>query len=362
MKRIFTKSILALAISTSLVMAEEEKKEDDNGVFGQVRLGYINTDDNVTNVETMSLGGKLGYTSPTYRGLSAGAVFYTTNPIGNMNDDGFFLDSNGDGYSILGEAWVNADISKTSIKLGRQAVDTPFADTDDIGMIQNNFEGIVITNNYFPNTNLFAAHLSRWAGVDSPKPEKFVKLDNDHGVNVLGVSYEVDKWGTQLWYYDSNQGTDMTYVDVTVNPIEGLGLGLQYANQNDTTVGGTGSDGKVWGATASYEIKDITFAIDYNKVSNGKVTNGFGGGPFYTSGIDHTVADVVDQRATAFGVEYAGLKDWTFGIRKINFDKGEDELDVTVGYQIRKNLHAGLEHADMDADGTITKAFLNFDF
>jgi hypothetical protein len=361
MGRKFIYSVLALAISTSIAMAEEEKK-DESGVFGQVRLGYINTDDNVTDVETLAIGGKLGYTSPTYRGMSAGAVFYTSNPLGGLDSDGFFLDSNNDGYSILGEAWVNADIGKTSVKLGRQLIDTPFADTDDIGMIQNSFEGIVITNHSVENTEFFAAHLSRWAGVDSPTHEKFVKLDNNHGVNVLGVNYEVDKWGAQLWYYDSKDGTDIAYADVSYRPMDAVELGLQYADQNDTTAGGTGSDGTVWGATASYSINDVTVAIDHNQVSGKGVTNGFGGGPFYTSGIDHTIADVKDQRATAVGIEYTGLKDWTLGVRKINFDKGEDTLDIAVAYQVRKNLHAGLEHADMDNDGTITKAFLNFDF
>jgi len=362
MGRTFVYSVLALALSTSLVVAEEEKKQDDSGVFGQVRLGYINTDNNVTDVETLSIGGKLGYTSPTYRGMSAGAVFYTTNPLGGLDDDGFFLDSNNDGYSILGEAWVNADIGKTSVKLGRQAIDTPFADTDDIGMIQNTFEGIVITNNSIENTEFFAAHLSRWAGVDAPTPEKFTKLDNDNGVNVFGVNYDVDKWGAQLWFYDSNDGTDITYADASYRPTEAVELGLQYADQNDTTTNGTGSDGSVWGATASYTIKDVKIAVDHNSVSGKGVTNGFGGGPFYTSGIDHTIADVQDQSATALGVEYTGLKDWTFGVRKINFDKGEDTLDLSAAYQIRKNLHAGLEYADMDADGTIAKAFVNFDF
>ena len=358
MKRTFSKSIIALAVSTSPVLAED----DASGVSGQVRLGYINTDNTMTSLDTLSLGGRLSFTSPTYHGMSAGASFYTTNPIGGLDEDPFFLDSTNDGYSILGEAWVNADIGKTSVKLGRQAIDTPFADTDDIGMVQNTFEALTVTNNYFPNTELFAAHLSRWAGVDAPVPEKFTKLDNNKGVNVVGAVHEVDKWGAQLWYYDSDKGTDISYADVTVKPNDNFSFGAQFANQNDTTVGGTGSDGRVSGVTAAYTHKDTTVAVDYNKVSGGQVTNGFGGGPFYTSGIDHTIADVADQQATAIGVEYAGFKDWTLGIRKINFDKGEDELDLTASYQIRKNLNTSLEYADMDADGTIVKAFLNLDF
>ena len=354
-------SVLVLSTLSQSICAKG-KNEDASGISGQVRLGYINTDDNVNNLTTLSIGGKLGYTSPSYKGLTAGAVFYTTNPIAGKDDNGFFLDSNNEGYSILGEAWLNADIGKTSIKLGRQGLDIPFADTDDIGMIQNNIEGLVIRNHNLPNTELFAAYLSRWAGVDSPQPEKFVKLDHDKGIAVLGVNYEAEKWAAQLWHYDSDHGTDMSYADATIKPNDALEFGVQYANQNDTTVDNSGFDGNVWGATAAYTIKDTTIALDYNKVSGGQVTNGFGGGPFYTSGIDHTIAEADDQKATAIGIEYTGLKDWTFGIRNIAFTQGENELDLTASYQIRENLSTGFEYADMHNDGTITKAFLNFDF
>ncbi len=38
----------------------------------------------------------------------------------------------------------------------------------------------------------------------------------------------------------------------------------------------------------------LVLDLHYNRV-DGVVTNGFGGGPFFTSSEDHTVADVKDQ-------------------------------------------------------------------
>ena len=106
---------------------------------------------------------------------------------------------------------------------------------------------------------------------------------------------------------------------------------------------------------------NFTFELSHNSVSSGAVTNGFGGGPFFTSGIDHTIADVNNQKATAVGMEYTSDK-WTVGIRKINFNKGENELDLTASYQVRDNLGASIEYADMGDDGHILKTFLNYDF
>ncbi len=53
---------------------------------------------------------------------------------------------------------------------------------------------------------------------------------------------------------------------------------------------------------ADFNAFGVGFA--YNRV-DGVVTNGFGGGPFFTSSEDHTVADVKDQEAKSYSLEYA---------------------------------------------------------
>lgn len=167
-----------MLMASPLLLAEEPA--DEQGISGQVCAGYVNIDDNAgAENDTLAIGGKLGYISPGWRGLSAGATFYTTQPIGSMDDEAMFLDSNNDGYSILGQAYVNANLGATNIRLGRQEIDTPHADTDDIGMVPNTFEGLVITNESFANTQLMAAHLRRWAGVDAPVAEDFTDMNGD---------------------------------------------------------------------------------------------------------------------------------------------------------------------------------------
>lgn len=357
-KQLLSTSILlpVLCLSSSTLFADDS---DESGVFGQVRGGYVILDDNAgPKTDTLSIGGKLGYKTKKYKGLSAGATFYTTNPLGSMDDEGLFLDSNGNGYSILGEAFVKAELGKTDIKVGRQEIDTPFADTDDIGMIPNTFEGLVVSNSSLPNTKLYGMHLQRWAGVDAPVPEKFTKLNGDDNVNVIGaVIAPSDKLNLQGWHYNAKNGTDISYLEAGFAPIENLELGAQYAIQN-----GAGFDGKVWGVSASYGIGDVTLSAAHNKVSDGQVTNGFGGGPFFTSAEDHTIAEVNNQKATAFGIEYTGINKLTLAATQVNFDQGSDELHLVASYEINDNLSADLIYSDMNEDGTLTKAFVNYNF
>lgn len=355
-KGLLTFSILSIASCSAFA---ESADENESRVFAQVRGGYVNIDDNAgSKTDTLSIGGKLGYKTKSYNGISAAATFYTTNPIGGVDDEGMFLDSNNDGYSILGEAYLNAALGDTNIRLGRQELDTPFADTDDIGMIPNTFEALHISNESLPNTQLHLAHLRRWSGVDAPVPEKFTDMNDDDGVTALGAVYEPsDKWNVQGWHYAASDATDITYLEAGLNPMKNLGLGVQYATQ-----GGAGFDGKVWGVSAEYGVGDFTLAAAHNKVSDGQVTNGFGGGPFFTSSEDHTIAEVDDQKATLFGVEYAGIDKLTLAATHVSFDKGENELDLVASYAFNDNLSADLIYSDMNGDGEMTRAFVNYNF
>ncbi|HIQ07152.1 MAG TPA: porin [Thiotrichaceae bacterium] len=349
--------VAAAIISSFSVFAFAE-----TGFSGQARLGYVaGKGDTGPTEDTLAVGGKISYKTKAYRGVSAGGTFYTTHQVGSIDDNGLFLSSSNDDYSILGEAYLNAKLGKTSIKVGRQEVDTPFADTDDVGMIPNTFEGLVISNSRLPHTTLIGAHLSRWAGVDSDNIEKFGDMNGSEGVQVLGAAYEPsDKWNAQAWHYrlNDNDVSSINYLELGVNPIENLGLGLQYSAQKKQA----GSDGRVWGVSAEYGVGKVTLSAAHNKVTKGTVINGFGGGPFFTSSEDLTIeSDVEGQKATAFGVEYA-LNKLTLGARHVAFSKGEDELDLTASYEFNDKLSADLIVSDMGEDGNITRAFMNYNF
>ena len=170
-------SLLASTLSQVAFAADENK----TGISGQLRFGYSRAEDGTgAKVDSAAIGGNIGYISPVWQGFNVGANIYSTNVLGKYDDDDRFLDRegrpNGSGYTVLGEAWLQAKFNQTAIKVGRQAIDTPFADTDDIGMIPNTFEAAIVTNNSLANTTLIGMHLHKAAGVDSTK-EDFTRIN-----------------------------------------------------------------------------------------------------------------------------------------------------------------------------------------
>ncbi len=327
-----------------------------------LRLGYTNTDDGSTQVDSLSVGGRLDAASAAWRGLSVGGTLYATTPLAGIDDDPLFLDSsggpNGSGYVIPGQLWVQGEWGGTRIRLGRQEIDTPFADTDDIGMIPNTFEALVVENTDVEHLTLSAMHLRRWAGVDANK-EKFSRLNGDRGVQVFGASYARGHWDAQAWYYRQSGATDILYLEGGADLLPGLHGGLQWTRQKDKAAH---THASAWGASLAYTLGDFTLSSDYNRVSgNGAVTNGYGGGPYFTSCDQNTIDGTPHIRAIAFGIGYDGIDGLGLGVRRVDFDQGVgDEWDTYASYRVSDAVSLDLVFSDMGPDGSNTKAFLNY--
>ncbi|MES9974696.1 MAG: OprD family outer membrane porin, partial [Candidatus Thiodiazotropha sp.] len=85
-------------------------------------------------------------------------------------------------FGLSGVATVQAEYSNTALRVGRFELDTPHADTDDIRMVPNTFQGLLLSNNDITSTTLYLTHLDKWAGVDADIPERFRELNGDDGL------------------------------------------------------------------------------------------------------------------------------------------------------------------------------------
>ncbi len=328
-----------------------------------LRLGYTHTEDNAgSDAESLSVGAQLEGRTAVWHHLSVGAALYATAPLGDLDDDELFLDSSGgpdgSGYAVVGQLWLQADLPFGSLRAGRQALETPFADSDDIGMIPNTFEAVVLESAPAQGLWVTAGHLRRWAGVDSSK-ERFDRINGDHGASFVGLSYPVLKGEVQGWYYYQKGGSDIAYVEAVTELHEKVQLALQWTHQRDRVAD---QQAMAWGAGLSWELGDFTLSGDFNKVfGTGSVINGYGGGPYFTSAEQNTIDGVSRIRALAAGVEYGGIDRLTLGARHAGFSKGVgDEWDFTASYALGEGLAVDLVHSDMGRDGSNTRAFLNY--
>ena len=343
---IITLSLVALTATS--FSADLELKTTANLRAGAVQI----EDDTGAKNSTLALGGSLGVETEAIQGVSVGATFYTTNALFGKDSEAMFLGSTNDSYSIVGEAFIQAQLGKTTLKAGRLTVDTPYADSDDIGMVPDRFEGYTLVNQDIADTTIVLASLDKWAGVDTEQPERFTEMQSS-GDAVLagGVIYEgVEQTTLQAWYYKLDN-VNLTYLEAGYET-EQFSLAGQYSDQDNSN--------SVFGLSAGVNFGDLALSTAYNKV-DGEVINGFGGGPFFTSAEDHTVAETTDQEAWLVGAEYA-YKQFTGGVTHVAFDKGESETDYLLSYAMNDNFALDVIYSDMYDDGKMTRVFANYNF
>ncbi|MES9923116.1 MAG: OprD family outer membrane porin [Candidatus Thiodiazotropha endolucinida] len=331
------------------------------GVNGYVRVGVIETEDQAgDSSEGSALGGKLGYITSDWQGLSAGISVYTTQELAD-NENGDFFATDNKGYTLIGEAYVKGTLHNTVLKLGRFEIDTPHADTDDIRMVPNTFQGVAINNEDIVDFVVSFVFLHEWAGVDADIPEKFKDINGDDGVFALGVEYYgIDAAALQAWIYKGRDLASLVYVE-GICETEQVSIGVQYGWQSDDTVDDSGPDGEVYGVTASYTVDDIVLSAAYNDVS-GTVIDGFGGGPYFTSADDNTIGEVEDQQAVTLGFEYVGIQELTLGLMHADFDSGSNETDYYAIYESGEDLVFELIYTDLHEEGHFVRLMGNYYF
>ena len=172
------KKTVALSLASIVAISGLQAAEDLSSMFsegkasGQIRMFYVDRQyegsaGNDTHRNAMVIGGHLKYELAAWNGLSAAAAFYTTNQIHWLDydvQDPSLLGTGLQNYSILGEAYINYDMSrfgtKTNAKLGYQRYDTPMMGSDDARMLPNTFEAYKFTNTDIENVRFQVAQVN----------------------------------------------------------------------------------------------------------------------------------------------------------------------------------------------------------
>lgn len=175
------KKTLGVTIASLFAITGVQAAEDLSSMFsegttsGQIRMFYVDRQYEGgsgadTHRNSLALGGNLKFETAAWNGLSAAAAFYTTNGLHAFDydvQDPSLLGTGLNSYSILGEAYVNIDLSglgtKTSAKLGYQRYDVPMMGSDDARMLPNTFEAYKFVNSDLENVTFQVAHVDRIA-------------------------------------------------------------------------------------------------------------------------------------------------------------------------------------------------------
>ncbi|MDD5158747.1 MAG: OprD family outer membrane porin [Sulfuricurvum sp.] len=362
--------VLSLAAAAVLSASSLNGAFAEGKASGQIRMAYVTQNNDVdTDTYGTSIGGILKYETAPWNDIKLGVGAYVSQKLhfatGNTDEGRANPDLFGDNissYAYVGEGYIDYSADDITLRIGRQRIDTPFADSDDIRMHPNTFESAIATYKGIDDTTLIGGYITRWAGYDSENDiSKFKKIvPESNGAAVFGILNEsVEHLELQGWYYGIDKLTDIFYTDASytipfnkTTGLEFVGQGIKFKEEN-----GSGVDGNVYGIGANLTIGMFTLGTAYNEASNeaGKfVISGLGNGAYLVDTEEMNLDNFEDIKAYMFSAELdmeeAGLEGLTLtaiyaGFKSAPADMKEKEIDLIATYEITKSLSAEVNYA-----------------
>ncbi len=338
-------------------------------VSGQVRSGYVHstpqTDD--PTATAAALGGQLKFETASLHGLSVGAALYTSHTISELSGNkarGEFYDELGDPfYDLLAESYLNYEHDDLNIRIGRQLIDTPYADSDDIRMTPNTFQGSVASYT-IDNISFMAAYLTRWQGPDADDFKFNKLLPNSEGTALVSATYETDATEVGAWFYNMENIMNIYYTDAsythTLNQNTSLKGAVQVGHQEE--INNSGFQGTLYGAMAELGLDGLTLGVAFNhtEVLDGReYFTGLGGGAGFVNMFEMTATVLTLHHDTtawkgsiAYDFSSLGAKGLSLAYDYGDFQAGEDyeakEQNFTFSYAPSKEWDIEAIYARVD--------------
>jgi len=149
--------------------------------------------DKKENNKAMGIGASLVYKTAPLNGISATIAGYTTqNPAwyrmdaskaskvkaGKDTFSRYRLSRSDDyGMTVLGQAYIQADVAKTTIKIGRFMHESVFTKSNDTKMIPNTFDGVSLTSKDIDKTTLSLAYIAKQKLRDHTTSHDVIAVD-----------------------------------------------------------------------------------------------------------------------------------------------------------------------------------------
>ena len=339
---------------------------------GELRFGSIKSSGSDT---TFALGGHLHFDTPESHGVKAGLSFYGVSDLGlapNSPNEEFF-GTKGHGGLFVSQAFIKYENEEFEFKGGRFLIDTPHADSDDIRMVPNFFEGVLAK--YDGDVRVTLAHLTKMAGWESGsdiyrfKPlYEVVGTQKQNGMTLVGLEYGE----YALWLYRIDEIANIAYAQGSWQ-WQDLTFSCQLDIANDTGKALAGSiQSRTAGILIEYSYDALSLSVACNKEfgDTGSMWS-FGGGPFFTSMEDLTIdaLEASDALAYTIGVEY------DFGQISVGGMYGDfksdpveaKETDLYASWELGQKMEAQLLYAAVDnakgyEDKDIFRILLNYSF
>jgi len=206
------KYAIGLSLLTALSLQAADGLESwfkEGKAHGNIKYYYISTTKDGgtpghSSAHSNAIGGQLGYETGSLYGLKAAATFMTTNPFAIPSDprnvetstlardNGVRLDGSAtgvhadDGFSVLGEAYLQYNRDNYEIWYGRKVIDTPLMDAKEVRMIPSAFQGGMATIQADDTLMLSIGYLDKFKQRTS---DRFINIiEHALGVNTAAIT------------------------------------------------------------------------------------------------------------------------------------------------------------------------------
>ncbi len=367
--------LAALAAFAATATAADNLKEmfSQGVVKGKISLLSYTRDfkNGTTDNRDTVLGGTLYYKTDSFKGISLGTAFGTTNDAVNEDDYNTYYGltvPQHDNVTRLQEYYIQGDYCDTTVKVGAQEVHTPFLHIHPVRMINRTFRGVSLVNKSFRNLSLMGYYLTdEMDWVD----EDFQPFNDD--VYIAGVKYALPgdavKSSVQAWYFTMADNLYQAWFNATfsrkVNDIEFHASPTYFFQQSHGDEQAGAIDTYQYGLNAGVRAYGFDLTAFYAKTGDQSIYDPWGYGKILIQQIvnsgDSFNGDREDEDAYAVKLAYdfgavgaKGLSAYVFhGI----YDAATgtvNETDYNLQYAFSDALSVRLRLAQVNTDSSST--------
>ena len=323
------------------------------------RFYYRYLDNGKSISEAFTAGGAMIATTGWWRNiLQLGVGGYTTQPLATGHDPGgtALLRPDGDGFSVLGQAWGKLKTGPATATLFRQEIELPFINGDDTRMIPNTFEAYRL--------DMKPSDLFRFGFAYVPREKSKTSAEFRPMSEVAGVP-GVDR-GTSVvgFVLGSKEATyigainELTWDLLNIAYVEAsrtwqlsddfqLRGEVQFVDQQsvgDELLGGFAT--QLYGASLTASYRSALLSVAFTSTADGsKILRPFGGVPAFNS-LMISDFDGAGENSWRVGLSYDFARIGLTGLKAFaNYAHGElpagqheDEIDATADYRVDYGL------------------------
>lgn len=176
-----------------------------------------------------------------------------------------------DDQSWARELYLAYTAGKTTVKIGRQELNTPLAFTEKWNVVDNTFDAAVLLNNDLPDTTLVGAWVGKDNGAGSGTTVnnggKFSNFGEKGAYAAGAINKSLPNTTVQAWYYDVNHVADAVWLQADAKLMDNMiELGVQYANMDTKHV--TYSDTDIYAVKAAVNVANSNIYAAYSSASD----------------------------------------------------------------------------------------------